>query len=163
MERVKYTPCFRPGAKTDIFRKVRIVVILYYSIVVVLPIVFVFIGLITILAIVAAIAMSIKLMMHRDLTESEGPVEEGEPPIVTYIKVLLFVEFGFMFTLVWYMRHYIREKYSITGSYVQDCICAFFCRQCAIAQMMRHTADYDTYVSKCCTPTGVPNHAPSIV
>jgi hypothetical protein len=32
-----------------------------------------------------------------------------------------------------------------------------------VAQMMRHTTDYDTYHSSCCSETGVPSNVPSIV
>ena len=36
----------------------------------------------------------------------------------------------------------------------EDCCCSFWCHCCTIAQMMRHTADYDKYDAQCCNDTG---------
>lgn len=40
----------------------------------------------------------------------------------------------------------------------EDCCISTFCTPCAIAQMGRHTADYETYAAYCCTDTGLANH-----
>jgi Cys-rich protein (TIGR01571 family) len=63
-------------------------------------------------------------------------------------------------------RSLIREKYSIREENCvgcEDCCCAVFCNCCVVAQMARHTADYDTYPAACCTKTGLPSHVPGIV
>jgi Cys-rich protein (TIGR01571 family) len=168
MERVQHTPCFRPGTKTDIFRKVRCFVFSY-------QIILLLIALLVMYNFLATIAMNPTMMNPTTVDPSMmGPTmidpSEMNPAMVnpvifdqTVNRFRLIVESSIMFAVVWYMRHHIRKKYSIPGGHCQDCCCAFFCSSCSIAQMMRHTADYDIYVSKCCTETGVPNHAPSIV
>lgn len=65
-------------------------------------------------------------------------------------------------------RGHIRSRYAIPethcrGSGFEDFCCAVWCTACTVAQMARHTADYDTYAGTCCSETGVPEHAPSIV
>jgi Cys-rich protein (TIGR01571 family) len=40
----------------------------------------------------------------------------------------------------------------------EDLCMALFCTCCTIAQMGRHTADYETFQSYCCTDTGLANH-----
>ena len=63
-------------------------------------------------------------------------------------------------------RQYIRRKYHIPEGDCkgcEDCCCAFCCTCCAVAQMARHTADYETYDGLCCSETGLPPHAPEIV
>ena len=32
----------------------------------------------------------------------------------------------------------------------------FWCSCCTVAQMARHTADYETYAARCCSDTGLP-------
>ena len=55
-------------------------------------------------------------------------------------------------------RMYIRKKYRIPSACcgdLEDCCCIFFCNCCAISQMARHTADYNTQSAACCTRTGL--------
>jgi Cys-rich protein (TIGR01571 family) len=61
------------------------------------------------------------------------------------------------------VRIQVREKYGIPARENEDCCCSLFCPCFVAAQMLRHTTDYDTYPSTCCTETGIPPHAPSIV
>jgi Cys-rich protein (TIGR01571 family) len=72
----------------------------------------------------------------------------------------------FLIVVLWNLRSHIRSKYAIpegcnTGC--DDLLCAVCCSHCAVAQMLRHTTDYDTYNTTCCSETGVPPHVPSIV
>lgn len=60
-------------------------------------------------------------------------------------------------------RLYIREKYSIKGSCFEDCCLSFWCTCCAVAQMARHTTDYDAYPGRCCTSTGLSRNTPSTI
>jgi hypothetical protein len=45
----------------------------------------------------------------------------------------------------------------------EDLLCAVCCNHLSIAQLLRHTTDYETYNASCCSETGVPRHVPSIV
>lgn len=63
-------------------------------------------------------------------------------------------------------RRFIRNKYAIPEQCCgecEDCCCIFWCKCCTLAQMARHTADYDTYAARCCTKSGLPPHVPEIV
>ncbi|KAL9180871.1 hypothetical protein ACHAXT_011324 [Thalassiosira profunda] len=86
---------------------------------------------------------------------------------IVYLRVLLSILFFlFVMVLVCRTRRQIRDRYSIPeqqcrGS--EDCCCAFWCTCCTVSQMARHTADYETYAGLCCSETGMPAHAPSIV
>jgi Cys-rich protein (TIGR01571 family) len=153
MERVKHTPCFRTGTRTDIFREVRFIEFSYYIIILIIgmPVFF------------TSIASSFTLLMDPTMTNSEGINESTVSFALAFSRIISIVRYVFMIVVVWYMRYHIRKKYSIPEGCCQDCCCVLFCNTCSIAQMMRHTADYDAYVSKCCTATGVPNHAPFIV
>jgi hypothetical protein len=58
-------------------------------------------------------------------------------------------------------RKTIRTEYAIPELRChrhEDCCLAVFCTCCTIAQMGRHTADYETYQAYCCTDTGLANH-----
>ena len=63
------------------------------------------------------------------------------------------------------LRSYIRSQYRIPESTscgaFEDCCCVFWCGCCTVAQMARHTANYDDAQGICCTgaccsPTGLP-------
>lgn len=63
-------------------------------------------------------------------------------------------------------RQSIREQYSIPEQRCPGCedfCCSFFCTCCTLAQMARHTGEYETYPGKCCTSTGLPEGAPFTV
>mmetsp|Transcript_32830 Transcript_32830/g.53614 ORF Transcript_32830/g.53614 Transcript_32830/m.53614 type:complete len:205 (+) Transcript_32830:212-826(+) len=71
----------------------------------------------------------------------------------------------FLVFLVAKTRKHIRSKYSIPEQSchgIEDFCCAFWCNCCTVAQMARHTADYETYAALCCSETGQPHHVPSI-
>eukprot|EP00545_Synedropsis_sp_CCMP1620_P001124 CAMPEP_0119015798 /NCGR_PEP_ID=MMETSP1176-20130426/11641_1 /TAXON_ID=265551 /ORGANISM="Synedropsis recta cf, Strain CCMP1620" /LENGTH=295 /DNA_ID=CAMNT_0006969119 /DNA_START=92 /DNA_END=979 /DNA_ORIENTATION=+ len=62
-------------------------------------------------------------------------------------------------------RRSVREQYEIpehSCSGCEDCCCAFWCQCCVTMQMMRHTADYDTYPGSCCTDTGLPSYVQTV-
>lgn len=55
-------------------------------------------------------------------------------------------------------RTSIKDKYAIPNGVcgdVEDCCCAMLCQPCAICQMGRHTADFDTFRGVCCSSTGL--------
>ncbi|KAL7561050.1 hypothetical protein ACA910_011886 [Epithemia clementina (nom. ined.)] len=66
------------------------------------------------------------------------------------------------------IRRHIRSKYAIPeGGHClpgcEDCCCSLWCPCFTVAQLMRHTADYNVYGARCCSDTGVSPSAPSIV
>jgi hypothetical protein len=61
------------------------------------------------------------------------------------------------------VRRQVRETYGIPATGNEDVCCSCFCPCFVAAQMLRHTTDYDIYPSTCCTETGIPAYAPSIV
>jgi PLAC8 family len=82
--------------------------------------------------------------------------------------------------MLWYMylafsvvvlrntRSHLRKRYAIPESEqcptgCEDVCCSIFCPCFVVAQMMRHTADYDSYRGQCCSETGLPLSAPEIV
>jgi Cys-rich protein (TIGR01571 family) len=72
----------------------------------------------------------------------------------------------FVICLIMRTRHHIRNRYNIPERNCvgcEDCCVSFFFPCCAVAQMSRHTADYDTYRALCCSNTGLPGGVPSIV
>eukprot|EP00584_Thalassiosira_punctigera_P001777 CAMPEP_0172541746 /NCGR_PEP_ID=MMETSP1067-20121228/12510_1 /TAXON_ID=265564 ORGANISM="Thalassiosira punctigera, Strain Tpunct2005C2" /NCGR_SAMPLE_ID=MMETSP1067 /ASSEMBLY_ACC=CAM_ASM_000444 /LENGTH=295 /DNA_ID=CAMNT_0013327849 /DNA_START=78 /DNA_END=965 /DNA_ORIENTATION=- len=72
----------------------------------------------------------------------------------------------FVLILICQTRQLLRARYDIPEQSCQgceDCCCAYWCSCCTVAQMARHTADYETYVGVCCSDTGLPPHAPEIV
>eukprot|EP00579_Thalassiosira_antarctica_P031630 CAMPEP_0201991556 /NCGR_PEP_ID=MMETSP0905-20130828/363_1 /ASSEMBLY_ACC=CAM_ASM_000554 /TAXON_ID=420261 /ORGANISM="Thalassiosira antarctica, Strain CCMP982" /LENGTH=293 /DNA_ID=CAMNT_0048545997 /DNA_START=30 /DNA_END=911 /DNA_ORIENTATION=+ len=86
--------------------------------------------------------------------------------LVNWHRSLSFFFGIFIITLVAKTRNRIRSKYGIPEEQCagcEDCCCSFWCNCCTVAQMARHTADYDTYAGLCCSETGMPPHAPSIV
>mmetsp|Transcript_373 Transcript_373/g.417 ORF Transcript_373/g.417 Transcript_373/m.417 type:complete len:310 (+) Transcript_373:142-1071(+) len=92
-------------------------------------------------------------------------------PWITSMSLVNFVYGSLFLAYIVYIltktRQYIRKKYAIPEVYCksgyEDFCCALCCPCCTAAQMARHTADYDTYASSCCTETGVPDNVPSIV
>jgi len=55
-------------------------------------------------------------------------------------------------------RAFIRAKYRIPENQCHGCedlCCALWCSTCAVAQMSRHTGNYDTHPSVCCSETGM--------
>jgi len=92
----------------------------------------------------------------------------GNTPI--FILVLKSVG-SFLFT-VWSLyslcrtRQSVRRQYSIPEEHCHGCedlCCSFFCTCCTVAQMARHTGEYETYPGVCCSTTGHPPGTPLTV
>lgn len=71
--------------------------------------------------------------------------------------------FCIFIVLVYRVRQNIRHKYAIPVNNrcflgCEDICYSTFCTVCAITQMARHTAEYDTYRAHCCSATGLPPH-----
>jgi Cys-rich protein (TIGR01571 family) len=100
--------------------------------------------------------------------------EDKTPPVIPgWVALLLgfrsLVGLGtFLYVLIARIRTraYIRNKYAIPEQYCSgcdDCCLSFWCGCCTTAQMLRHTADYDTYRAECCSDTGISLQAPNVV
>ncbi len=83
--------------------------------------------------------------------------------IYSSIPILIadLILFGYFIHLTAKVRRLVRQEYNIEeneclgyGDEILSCFCAPF----VVAQMGRHTADYDTYVGTFCTKTGLSNH-----
>jgi len=65
--------------------------------------------------------------------------------------------------------HYVRSKYAIPGHEgcpaggCEDGCCALCCPCLTVAQIMRHTTDYDTYRAEWFSATGLPDHVPALI
>lgn len=75
---------------------------------------------------------------------------------------------GFVFTCwsiyaLYKTRQNVRSEFSIPEERCigcEDVVCASFCSCCTVAQIARHTGDYDTLPGLFCSETGLPDHAP---
>lgn len=63
-------------------------------------------------------------------------------------------------------RRSIRQRYDIPEERCHGCedlACSILCSCCTIAQLARHTGEYETYQGKFCSETGLPPEAPMAV
>ena len=68
--------------------------------------------------------------------------------------------YGFTVFVAQSTRSSIREKFMIREERchdLEDVMCAATCLPCTVAQMARHTANYDHYEAVCCSKTGLPD------
>ena len=68
--------------------------------------------------------------------------------------------YGFAVFVAQSTRSSIREKFMIREERcydLEDVMCASTCLPCTVAQMSRHTANYDDYEAVCCSKTGLPD------
>jgi Cys-rich protein (TIGR01571 family) len=86
---------------------------------------------------------------------------------VSLLLDILSIAFAiYVLIIVLKTRSFIRRKYNIpvkTCGSCEDCCCAFWCGCCTVAQMARHTADFERYPATCCSATGLNADAPEIV
>lgn len=98
---------------------------------------------------------------------ANGSSKDNTAPALHFVRLLVVISFGvFLIYIITKTRGHIRMKYRIpeAGCHgCEDCCCAFWCTCCTVAQMGRHTADYDTYAGLCCSETGQPPHVPSVI
>jgi Cys-rich protein (TIGR01571 family) len=84
-------------------------------------------------------------------------------------RVAIWIPFAvlnaFYITFIWYAicstRNTLRSRYMIPERRCYKCediCCATFCAPCSIAQMNRHTGDFNTFRALCCSATGMPRH-----
>lgn len=74
----------------------------------------------------------------------------------------------YIFVVSFRTRSHVREKYDIPEDErchqrgCEDILVSTVCAPCSVAQLARHTADYDSYNAACCTPTGLSEFAPPV-
>ena len=93
---------------------------------------------------------------------AQHPDIDGTTLFVYYVRRIVSMTFSiYLFVALYRTRKNVRESYSIPtkncGS-CEDACCTFFCPCPTTMQLMRQTADYDTYAATCCTETGLPSH-----
>jgi len=74
--------------------------------------------------------------------------------------ILSYPFFIYLLLATCWVRQSVRQRYAIPEQDCKGCedfCCAFCCGKCAICQMARHTANYETEPSQCCTNDGL-NH-----
>ena len=75
------------------------------------------------------------------------------------VAILNLFMVGFVIFVTQSTRSFLREKYMIREERcfdLEDLCCAVTCLPCTVAQMARHTANYNTYEAVCCSKTGLP-------
>lgn len=82
--------------------------------------------------------------------------------IADYAAVALInaVFIGFIVFVTQSTRSSIREKFLIREQHcydLEDLSCSALCLPCTVAQMSRHTANYDDYEAVCCSKSGLPD------
>lgn len=107
------------------------------------------------------------------LDPNVGTVEWMEPPLSYYFAcgvddAVYFVYLAYMVVVLKNARSHLRQKYAIPEqnqcpSGMEDTCCSLLCPCFVAGQMLRHTADYDEHRGRCCSATGLPASAPSIV
>mmetsp|Transcript_10577 Transcript_10577/g.13042 ORF Transcript_10577/g.13042 Transcript_10577/m.13042 type:complete len:268 (+) Transcript_10577:111-914(+) len=118
------------------------------------------------------LALVISYMVYEMALEiaAPSPTFDGDPtvpPVIALLKSLgtIFFTIYAIYSLM-KTRQSVRERYSIPETRLHGCedlACSCFCSCCVAAQMMRHTGEYETYQSRCCTETGLPQDAPECV
>jgi len=102
-----------------------------------------------------------------EIAEEESNPYSNVSPFLPIFKTLGNVLFWFWFLYaLCKTRESVRARYSIPEQNCEGCedlVCATFCSCCSIAQMARHTGDFDNYPSSCCTDTGLPKGSPLAV
>ena len=98
---------------------------------------------------------------------SMGYTAATMPPLFYFLKAIG----GFLF-MTWSIyslcrtRQSVRRQYSIPEKQCvgcEDLCCTLFCTCCSLAQMARHTGEYETYPGVCFSRTGHPKGTPLTV
>lgn len=91
-------------------------------------------------------------------------------PDITAFALVNVCMYAFTVFVAQSTRSSIREKFMIREERcydLEDVMCASTCLPCTVAQMARHTANYDDYEAVCCSKSGLPdgvkvNHSSSM-
>lgn len=87
-----------------------------------------------------------------------------EGTVISFLKVLGTLSFTtYSIYALMKLRENIRAKYSIPERVCYGCedlICAAFCSCCTVAQLSRHTGEFETYRGSWCSETGLTSKSP---
>jgi len=94
-----------------------------------------------------------------DYTKMEEKID-STTMFIYYIRRIISLTFSiYIFVALYRTRRSVRAKYNIPAkNSCEDCCCTLCCPCPTTMQLMRQTADYDTYAANCCTETGLPSH-----
>ena len=104
----------------------------------------------TLLNVALIYAANYKWMRAMDITASD----------LTAFALVNITMYGFAVFVAQSTRSSIREKFMIREERcydLEDVMCASTCLPCTVAQMARHTANYNDYEAVCCSKTGLPD------
>ena len=109
------------------------------------------------------------IALHDPNFEKESSIDWIEPGTAYYTLCAIDDCIGLIGTIlaiyqIYRVRLHVRTRYAIPGSALSDLTCATCCPTLVVAQLLRHTTDYEYNPSLCCfSDTGIPRTAPSIV
>jgi len=99
-----------------------------------------------------------------DLDEMNSNFGPWYNTTVFLFQCLRFAYFTFVVLMIYRTRKVLREKFAIPNYLpFEDFLCAFCCSCCTVAQMARHTTNYDTYRGVCCSETGLPLNVVEVI
>jgi Cys-rich protein (TIGR01571 family) len=141
MHRLKLTPLAKEGRTLQqtaaTFRTMFILGILFYP-----------------LRLLASVPLSVSV-------DDNGEIS-GSAMFIVLFKYFVFGVYVFFLVLMCRTRRHIRNKFQIPEtdcSGCEDCCCVYWCTFCTVAQMARHTGDYEVHGVRCCSETGLPPNA----
>jgi len=100
-------------------------------------------------------------------SDGYGELTAGSMIVACIRNIIELIYLVYQVYTIMQTRKFLRSKYAIPSVYcsenTEDFCCALCCSCLTVAQMGRHTTDYDTYHSTCCTKTGLPEHISAII
>lgn len=110
------------------------------------------------------LAFIIMSMMPEDPNE---PPPDSIQPYAMMSDIINYAYFFFSAVVIYNLRKYVRSKYAIPEESCpagcEDGCMSLFCGCCSVAQMMRHTTEYETYRAECFSASGLPDHVPALI
>ena len=109
------------------------------------------------------------ITLHDPNIMHESSIDWIEPSMTYYVLCAIDDCIGLIGTIlvvyqIYRVRFHVRTRYAIPGNVASDITCSLCCPTLVVAQLLRHTTDYEYNSSLCClSDTGIPRTAPSIV
>ena len=114
------------------------------------------------------VAIVVAYTIYSIALEIAGAPYGAYPP--KWISVPRFIgSLAFTVWAIWALmktRASVRAQYQIPEEKCKGCedlCCSVWCSCCSVAQILRHTGEYETYHSKCISATGLEDGAPACV
>jgi len=109
------------------------------------------------------------MSMTPDVPNDNPPPSSALTTVLLLNDLVNYSYYFFSVVVIYNLRHYVRSKYAIPGHEgcpaggCEDGCCALCCPCLTVAQIMRHTTDYDTYRAEWFSATGLPDHVPALI